>query len=195
MESELKPRATRRLEPVMKRILLPAAFLLAFSLPAQADEKSSRENIEKLIEWTDAFSTKKSPGPFPLSDQQIDETLSFVHKNLEDFHLELTPKQWSVVLGILSHALYMNNKVSETETSETASLPPYDSGAYCDKITERAGGSNSIRKGCMQNEKTAQRTLSTLSIPEKTIKYCDRVAKRAGGSYWIFHGCVINESQ
>lgn len=177
----------------MKRILLPAVFLLAFSLSAQAEKSTSKENIDKIIEWTDSFSTQKKPVPFPLSDEKIDETASFLIKNLEDLHLDLSQKQSYVVLGILSHAAYVNNKVSETETSETPSLPPYDSGAYCDKIAERAGGSNSIRKGCMQNEKTAQRTLSTLSIPEKTINYCDRVAKRAGGSYWIFHGCVINE--
>ena len=80
------------------------------------------------------------------------------------------------------------------QASLAAELPQFDTDAYCENVAELGGGSNVLKKQCLQDEKGAIRRLGKMDeVPAKTWKYCAKMAKMADGSYVLMEQCINDE--
>lgn len=79
------------------------------------------------------------------------------------------------------------------ETADAATLPAFDSNAYCRTIGDAAGGSAVIERTCREQESEARSEAAAMSIPARTLNYCTKIGETAGGSYLIFKTCVEQE--
>lgn len=68
--------------------------------------------------------------------------------------------------------------------------PVYDSNAYCSEVALSTGGSYSVEKGCLDNEKFAKAAVELLEVEPRIMEYCDEVSSLVGGSYSILYGCI-----
>jgi len=75
-------------------------------------------------------------------------------------------------------------------------LPRYDAVAFCQQVSDGAGGSDVIKNACIQQEQGAYNALKQQwpDLPERIRNFCDQAGKSAGGSYQLLGGCVSNET-
>lgn len=80
-----------------------------------------------------------------------------------------------------------------------SAIPKYDPDGWCAQVASAGGGgSETIKRGCMEMEQEAYNNLKGrwAGLPEKTRKWCDKVARAAGkGSYSTLQGCIEMESE
>lgn len=69
----------------------------------------------------------------------------------------------------------------------------FDTDAYCEQVSNAAGGSYQIEKTCHEQEHEAQSNISIMTIPQKIKNYCKNVGQTAGGSYQIMESCIEQE--
>ncbi len=76
-------------------------------------------------------------------------------------------------------------------------LPRYDVAGHCRSVSDVAGGSAMIYRGCMEMEQEAYDGLKRRwsAIPTRMRSYCDEIGRVAGGSYSILAGCVDMEAE
>lgn len=76
-------------------------------------------------------------------------------------------------------------------------LPRYDPVAYCDQISEAAGGSMRIKNRCIDQEQESYNSLQTEwgTVAAETQQHCHDVSHMIGGSYRMLERCVISETK
>jgi hypothetical protein len=78
-----------------------------------------------------------------------------------------------------------------------AEMPNYDVDAYCQRLGQMAGGSEQLRKTCVEQEQRAYDQMKPKwdAIPAVTRTYCERLGRMAGGSFELLDTCVDQELQ
>ena len=79
--------------------------------------------------------------------------------------------------------------------AQAASIPSFDTKAYCRKIADTIGGSYQIEETCRNEEYDALEKLNSRVIPDRILKYCTRIGETIGGSYQIMETCVEEETE
>lgn len=76
-------------------------------------------------------------------------------------------------------------------------LPRYDPVAYCDQVSEAAGGSMRIKNRCIDQEQESYNKLQTEweIVATETQRHCHDVSRMTGGSYRMLERCVISETK
>jgi hypothetical protein len=64
---------------------------------------------------------------------------------------------------------------------------------YCIKIYGNREGSRKSMMTCLQQERSAQRELSRMTIPVEVAEYCRKLSASTGGSYAVMLTCVLNK--
>lgn len=83
---------------------------------------------------------------------------------------------------------------SQKPDGPTGRAPAFDTGAYCESVSQAAGGSYAIRNACLTDEAAAKRTIQAQSIPDRIYEYCTSVGEVIGGAYSITAQCVRDEA-
>lgn len=76
------------------------------------------------------------------------------------------------------------------------SLPKFDPVANCDVASAFSGGSESVKRSCLDMEQSAYDELKTAwaGAPAKAKEYCEKFARSGGkGSYSLLRSCLDME--
>jgi hypothetical protein len=80
--------------------------------------------------------------------------------------------------------------------AQAATLPSFDTAAYCVKVAESIGGSYVAEKGCLDTEATAKAQIEAREEVEmRILEYCEQVARSIGSSYVALNGCIEMEEE
>ena len=85
--------------------------------------------------------------------------------------------------------------LAQASATPSASIPVYDTKAYCRKIADTIGGSYQIEETCRNEEAEALVKLNSRTIPDRILRYCSQIGQTIGGSYQIMETCVEQESE
>lgn len=68
--------------------------------------------------------------------------------------------------------------------------------AFCQQVSDTAGGSDSLKNACVQQEQSSYNALKLEwdSVAERTRHFCDQVGRSSGGSYQMLSACIANET-
>lgn len=79
-------------------------------------------------------------------------------------------------------------------SASSGRAPSFDSSAYCESVSQAAGGSYAIKNACLEDEASAKRSIQTQVIPDRIYDYCKSVGEVIGGAYAIMAQCVKDET-
>jgi len=91
------------------------------------------------------------------------------------------------------NALDASAPITQKTNSTVTAIGPFDSNAYCRKITNKAGSSYQLEKTCRDHEKISKQHLANMEIDPRTAKYCSGIGSTNGGSYQIAEDCIEME--
>lgn len=83
---------------------------------------------------------------------------------------------------------------SQKAGASTGRAPGFDSGAYCESVSQVAGGSYTIKNACLAEEAAAKRSIQAQSIPDRIYDYCTSVGEVIGGAHSITAQCIRDET-
>ncbi|MCA8834237.1 MAG: hypothetical protein K8953_04045 [Proteobacteria bacterium] len=88
--------------------------------------------------------------------------------------------------------------LSATSQSAIAqSFPRYNVETHCKEFVEKAGGHNSLYRGCINLQQSNYNRLQSIwsSLPSKTKSHCLAFVQKADGNYSLLAGCINLQSQ
>jgi hypothetical protein len=171
---------------VVPGLLVALILSGSVALLANAIEAKEAEIIASVDRIRSAFAPS-TPERSPPSPSQSD--------GLRETNSAGTP----VTLTVAEEPGSSNNDAPDGKAGindyNTAGLVVFDTKAYCRKMGESIGGSNTLELSCREQEEAARASIAAMAVPERTKTYCSQMAQSIGGSYVLMQSCIEQELQ